>query len=99
MTYLNAKRSGSTTWADKVEKFLWATPGAYLEESTLLILGRNISGVELPPSLYEGMPFQTTEERGIDISVHVRQALTETVKQRIPEREKENREVKECNKI
>jgi hypothetical protein len=34
----------------ETRKILWATPGAYLEKATLLVLGRNISGFELDPS-------------------------------------------------
>lgn len=63
MTYLNAKKDGNMQWVEKVEsrKVLWASPGPYLEKSTLLALGRNISGLELPPSLYEENTFDGEE--------------------------------------
>jgi hypothetical protein len=103
MTYLNAKKSGNTTWADKVEtkKILWATPGAYLEKSTLLVLGRNISGFELPPPLYEGMTFSDDggERNEMEVCVRVRQALIETGKQRVAEGEEEDEEEEDYREI
>jgi hypothetical protein len=55
---------GNTDWTSKVEKKseLWATPGNYLRKSTLLALARNISGFELPPSLYSSTTFEGTDE-------------------------------------
>lgn len=61
LTYLWAKSQGNLSWAERVEtrKVFWATPrGPYLHKSTLLSLARDISGVELPSSLYEGKVFE-----------------------------------------
>lgn len=61
ITYIHAKSQGNTAWAEKVEskKVLWASPGPYLEKSMLCSLARNISGLELPPVVYEGTTFDT----------------------------------------
>lgn len=44
------------------ETEFWASPGKYLKRSTLISLARNISGLELPPSVYEDMTFETSAE-------------------------------------
>ncbi|PKY01790.1 hypothetical protein P168DRAFT_329706 [Aspergillus campestris IBT 28561] len=55
ITYLNAKRANNTAFTSTVESKdqFWASPGDYLERSTLKSLARNISGLELPPTLLE----------------------------------------------
>lgn len=40
----------------------WASPGPYLRRSTLLTLARNISGVELPPTLIEDQTFEAPDD-------------------------------------
>lgn len=67
MTYLQAKIQGNVEWAEKIETNtaydLWPLPGpgGYLEKNTLRSIARNISGFELPISLYEGLTFETEE--------------------------------------
>lgn len=86
---------GNTDWTSKVEKKteLWATPGEYLRKSTLLSLARNISGFELPPSLYSSTTFERTNESpltpvdedddiALDLALKVREAITESTKRR-----------------
>lgn len=53
VTYIHAKMLGNTAFTSTVEsrKEFWASPGKYLERSTLKSLARNISGLELPPSI------------------------------------------------
>ncbi|KAK2771292.1 hypothetical protein FQN53_005102 [Emmonsiellopsis sp. PD_33] len=89
VTYLHAKKSGNTAWAERIDSrnVLWASPGPYLEKSTLLSLGRNISGFELPPPLYEDMTFDSAEPpkdatQEVVLSMRVREALIESVKRR-----------------
>lgn len=43
---------------------MWASPGPYLEKSMLCSLARNISGVELPPPLYEDTTFKSDQPAG-----------------------------------
>lgn len=64
IAYLHAKKDGNQSWTEKVDNrtVFWATPGPWVEESTLLSLGRNISGFELPPSVYEGNTFKSTRK-------------------------------------
>ncbi|KKZ65813.1 hypothetical protein EMCG_01198 [[Emmonsia] crescens] len=67
MTYLQAKIQGHVEWTEKIETNtaydLWPLPGpgGYLEKNTLQSIARNISGFELPVSLYEGLTFETEE--------------------------------------
>ncbi|KAK2812582.1 hypothetical protein FQN50_001226 [Emmonsiellopsis sp. PD_5] len=89
VTYLHAKKNGNTAWAERIDSknVLWASPGPYLEKSTLLSLGRNISGFELPPPLYEDMTFDSAEppkdaNQDVVLSMRVREALIESVKRR-----------------
>ncbi|KLJ10678.1 hypothetical protein EMPG_13952 [Blastomyces silverae] len=63
MTYLQAKIQGNVEWTEKIETTnacdLWplSGPGGYLEKDTLRSITRNISGFELPASLYEELTF------------------------------------------
>lgn len=83
MTYLQAKRSGNTTWAEKIELRIvyWGASGKYVEKSTLLALGRNVTGFELPEALYENTTFEAKEpkqsECDIVLAMNLRQALRE----------------------
>ncbi|PGH12241.1 hypothetical protein AJ79_04421 [Helicocarpus griseus UAMH5409] len=63
ITYLHAKKDGNLSWVDKVDNrhVMWASPGLYLEKSTLTTLARNISGFELPSHLYEKNTFEADE--------------------------------------
>lgn len=55
ITYLHAKKAGYTAFTQSVEnkKLLWASSGPYLHNSTLKSLARNITGIDLPPTLAE----------------------------------------------
>lgn len=88
ITYLNAKRDGNKSWVDKIDgrHVFWASPGPYLEKSTLISLGRSISGFELPEALYKGNTFNgepgldTTEGQEILLSSRLRDAIIESAK-------------------
>lgn len=73
-------------WVEAVEarKVFWASPGPYLEKSTLKALGRNISGVELPPSLYENETFESNAPPTINddalLAGRLRDAMTSMAK-------------------
>ncbi|PLB51276.1 hypothetical protein P170DRAFT_474821 [Aspergillus steynii IBT 23096] len=53
MTYMQAKKGGHTDFTSAVENTpdFWASSGPYLDRATLKEFVRNISGLELPPSL------------------------------------------------
>jgi hypothetical protein len=63
---------------EKVEngKEFWASPGEYLRRSTLISLARNISGLELSPSVLEdpdldSPPFDEIDNSTILLSAHL----------------------------
>ncbi|PGG96524.1 hypothetical protein GX51_07796 [Blastomyces parvus] len=70
MTYLQAKIQGNVEWTEKIETTaahdLWplSGPGGYMEKDTLRSITRNISGFELPASLYEGLTFDGEDPAG-----------------------------------
>ncbi|RMJ23805.1 hypothetical protein PHISP_05326 [Aspergillus sp. HF37] len=87
ITYLHAKRDGNKGWVNKVDNrsVFWASPGPWLEKSTLLSIGRNISGFELPPSVYEGNTFtggahDATEGQDILVCSRLRDAAAESTR-------------------
>ena len=43
-----------------------ASPGKYLRRSTLVTLARNISGLELPPSIYYDNTFEKSEKDPVE---------------------------------
>ncbi|KAN0074213.1 hypothetical protein V8E54_008150, partial [Elaphomyces granulatus] len=55
ITYLYAKEVGHKQFTERAEarQAFWASLGRYLRRSTLLSLARNMSGVNLPESLYK----------------------------------------------
>ncbi|EEP81646.1 predicted protein [Uncinocarpus reesii 1704] len=59
--------------------------GPYLEKSTLLSLGRNISGFELPPPIYEGNTFDgdkpDSENEDLALSALLRDAMIAMAKE------------------
>ncbi|KAJ9234939.1 hypothetical protein DTO169E5_6406 [Paecilomyces variotii] len=85
VTYLHAKNSGNTSFIEKVEDRarFWASPGPYLQYSTLISLARNICGCcELPPSLLEDTTFKSADmeddhddDINIMLSVQLREAI------------------------
>ncbi|KAK2762298.1 hypothetical protein FQN54_001308 [Arachnomyces sp. PD_36] len=105
MSYLNCKRTGNTEWTKKVDSktVFWASPGEYLEKSTLLSLGRNISGFELPPPLYEGNTFDAPSAPDNDyevaMSMKLRDALRETAKQKQCDSEEDDSSEEECSDV
>ena len=90
ITYIHATISGNTRFTDKVENKteFWASPGEYLRRSTLVSLARNISGLKLPPSLYDDNTFETPDEStnedaeniAMDLSSELRSAMIESAK-------------------
>jgi hypothetical protein len=50
------------------KEVFWGSPGSYLRKSTLVSLARNISGLELPPSVYNDTTFEeaTDAQNGQD---------------------------------
>jgi hypothetical protein len=60
MTVIHAQQSDNTSFLRRLEKkeAFWASPGSYLHKSTLISLARNISGLELPPSVYSDTTFE-----------------------------------------
>ena len=95
---MHAKRSGNTSWADKIDfrTTYWGTPGAYVEKSTLLALGRNVSGFELPEPLYENNTFDAEEpknnEYDVVLAINLRKALTDVLKKQDDEDESDEEE-------
>ncbi|KAJ9306108.1 hypothetical protein DTO217A2_4408 [Paecilomyces variotii] len=89
ITYLNAKKSENTAFTSTVEgrDQFWASPGEYLEKSTLKALARNISGLELPPTLlqhtFEHAPKDelAADYVGISLSSLLRDATVESTKE------------------
>jgi hypothetical protein len=80
------------SWARKIEtsKVFWASPGPYMEKSALLALGRNISGLELPPALYEGNTFSLKEppntEDDLVLSLRLREAILSSERENAKEK-------------
>lgn len=67
ITYLNAKIDGNNDFANEVdtEQSFWASPGSYLRKSTLTMLSRNVSGMEIPPNVYKDNTF---EDQDVEMS-------------------------------
>ncbi|PGH11390.1 hypothetical protein AJ79_04891 [Helicocarpus griseus UAMH5409] len=85
ITYIDAKQKGNLAWVQDVEsrKVFWATPGSYLRKSMLRTLARNISGVEMPPAIYEGNTFESGDDVGdadLIVAGLLRQATVESIK-------------------
>jgi hypothetical protein len=87
ITYLHAKKDGNKAWVDKVDNrgVFWASPGPWVEKSTLLSIGRNISGFELPPSLYEGNTFtgepcEATADQDVLVCSRLRGAVEQSAR-------------------
>ncbi|KAL2831801.1 hypothetical protein BDW59DRAFT_157757 [Aspergillus cavernicola] len=66
----------------------WPTPGKYLERSTLRSLARNISGLELPPSLINDQTFEDksiseaeADDVGVTLADDLRRATIESIKE------------------
>ncbi|OAX81022.1 hypothetical protein ACJ72_04640 [Emergomyces africanus] len=76
------KRPGKT-WAGKNDSRTvpWGASGKYVGKSTLLALGRNVTGLELPEILYENTTFEAKEskesEYDVVLGTNLRQALRE----------------------
>lgn len=82
ITYLHAKQSGHSAFTSTVDSrhTFWASPGPYLEKSTLRSLARNISGLELPPSITEhtfdaSASASATENAAIIVSTELQDAV------------------------
>jgi hypothetical protein len=75
MTVIHAQQSDNTFFLRRLEKkeAFWASPGSYLHKSTLISLARNISGLELPPSVYSDTTFEETTDtqKGQDTVSHL----------------------------
>ncbi|EEQ32089.1 hypothetical protein McanCB56680_005637 [Microsporum canis] len=87
VTYLYAKKRGNIQWAENIEsrKVLWASMGPYLAKSTLISLGRSISGFDLPAALVEGKTFDCPSptpapEEELALSASLRTAMIESVR-------------------
>ena len=93
VSYIFAQKNGHASFLEKVEngKEFWASPGEYLRRSTLISLARNISGLELPPSVLEDKtfedpdldspPFDEIDNSTILLSAHLRDACVASVKE------------------
>ncbi|OJJ50661.1 hypothetical protein ASPZODRAFT_162606 [Penicilliopsis zonata CBS 506.65] len=88
VSYLNAKRNNYWGFTSKVETGrFWPTLGPYLRRSTLVALGRCISGTELPQSLIEGNTFESEydaaqdKDSGMILGADIREALEESIKE------------------
>jgi hypothetical protein len=72
---------------EKENKF-WPSPGAYLQRATLVALARNISGLDLPESMYTDTTFpaivggQDPLETALVLTSDLRKAILETMKRR-----------------
>ncbi|OJD25106.1 hypothetical protein ACJ73_03529 [Blastomyces percursus] len=86
MTCLQAKIQGNVEWTEKIETTtahdLWPLSGSggYLEKESLLSITRNISGFELPASLYEEFMFDgenpaTDPDYNTVLSMRLREVL------------------------
>ena len=84
--------NGQISFTSSVEgkKDFWASPGPYLRQSTLTSLARNISGLELPPSITSNTFEDKVEDEerlasesdtaGTCLSVRLREAISESSK-------------------
>jgi hypothetical protein len=90
ITIINAQRANNTPFLQRLEgkEVFWASPGSYLRRSTLVSLARNISGLELPPSLYNETTFEETEldarrdqDAAAQLAVQLRNATVESSKE------------------
>lgn len=88
INYLWAKQQGNQEWVEQIDNkgVFWASPGPYLEKSTLISLGRNISGFELPPSILESttfdgpVPTKGDENQDLSVCIALREANMATSK-------------------
>lgn len=72
-------------WVEKVDqrKVFWSIPGPYLRKPMLCTLVRNVSGVKLPPSMYERNTFECNDEIGnadVILSADIRAATFASIK-------------------
>jgi hypothetical protein len=103
ISYLHAKRNNNLATTQKIEarEIFFASSGPYLRESTLISLARNISGCELPPSVFADCTFtdqdegaqKDVEETAAILAARLRSATIESVKER--EEERKAREARE----
>jgi hypothetical protein len=81
ISYLHAKKADNSEFTERVEgkEHFWASPGNYLRQSTFISLARNISGLELPPSVYCDTTFnddnQVSKAREDEITLRLRGLL------------------------
>ena len=67
------------------ERF-WASPGKYLQRGTLVSLARNISGLDLPESIYQDTTFPETvgsqdpAETAMVLTSQLKDAILESVR-------------------
>jgi hypothetical protein len=87
---IHAQQNDNTDFLQRIEsrKVLWASAGDYLRRSTLISLARNISGLDLPPSLYQDNTFEgelTDQSMGmkstVELSEQLRNATIESSRQ------------------
>ncbi|KAN0074125.1 hypothetical protein V8E54_008062 [Elaphomyces granulatus] len=80
-TFTRWNRNDNAKFLERVEnkEIFWASPGSYLRKSTLVSLARNISGLELPPSLYQDTTFGSTDD-SVDSTMITQQLLDATKK-------------------
>jgi hypothetical protein len=59
LSYMWCSKKGDTKWAADADSggCIWAAPGKYLRQSTLLVLAEKAAYVTLPEAYYKGMTF------------------------------------------
>jgi hypothetical protein len=75
-----ALQNDNAKFLERVEnrEVFWASPGSYLRKSTLVSLARNISGLELPPSLYQDTTFGSIDD-SVDSTPITQQLIDATI--------------------
>ncbi|KAF3385932.1 hypothetical protein DPV78_012543 [Talaromyces pinophilus] len=88
LTVLHAIRTGNKEFVSQLqqkERF-WASPGKYLQRGTLVSLARNISGLDLPESIYQDTTFPETvgsqdpEETAMVLTLQLKDAILESAR-------------------
>ncbi|CRG92559.1 Pc12g04220 [Talaromyces islandicus] len=88
ITVIHAKRTGNEEFISQLQqkdKF-WASPGRYLQRATIVALARNISGLDLPESIYNDTTFpdaisdQEAQDTAMILASDLRAAYVESVK-------------------
>jgi hypothetical protein len=81
MTYINAQKERYSEFLATIEnkEVFWPSPGPWLRRSTLTSLARSISGIELPPSIYQDTTFDADGSKRYEAAVTDGEVVDEVV--------------------